>query len=192
MVVDNLQGPLLESLLRVIASKMLSAPSESHILEKGQIQWEITLYPKGTTQCTTLCVIKASTYYLMLHLKASPPLLSQGSLLFPGTTTRRQWGNLVPTELPNICSRNQPASKWPDTGSAPPFLTLALDGGEWSVSCPGHFIPREGAWCPSDRRLGGPYSWSGHYAPAQNWTLTVQLVACCYTDWDIRNIQLII
>jgi hypothetical protein len=28
-------------------------------------------------------------------------------------------------------------------GLAPPFLTLALDGCEWSVSRPGCFIPRE-------------------------------------------------
>jgi hypothetical protein len=25
------------------------------------------------------------------------------------------------------------------------FLTLALDGGEWSASCPSHFTPRETA-----------------------------------------------
>jgi hypothetical protein len=24
------------------------------------------------------------------------------------------------------------------------FLTLALAGGEWSASCPGHFTPKEG------------------------------------------------
>jgi hypothetical protein len=28
-------------------------------------------------------------------------------------------------------------------GIAPPSLTLALDGGEWSASRPGHFIPWE-------------------------------------------------
>jgi hypothetical protein len=26
-------------------------------------------------------------------------------------------------------------------GIAPPFLILALDGGQWSVSCPGRFTP---------------------------------------------------
>jgi hypothetical protein len=39
-------------------------------------------------------------------------------------------------------------------GTAPPFLTSALDGGKWSASCPSHFIPKErptgtnciGAW----------------------------------------------
>jgi hypothetical protein len=25
------------------------------------------------------------------------------------------------------------------------FLTIALEGGEWSASCPGHFTPRERA-----------------------------------------------
>jgi hypothetical protein len=37
------------------------------------------------------------------------------------------------------------------------FLTLALDGGEWSVSSPGSFTPRDGAsgihW--SDRKIEG-------------------------------------
>jgi hypothetical protein len=28
-------------------------------------------------------------------------------------------------------------------GITPPFLTLLLDGGEWSVPCPGRFIPCE-------------------------------------------------
>jgi hypothetical protein len=33
------------------------------------------------------------------------------------------------------------------------FLTLALDGGEWSASHPGRFIPREGA--PGTQWTGG-------------------------------------
>jgi hypothetical protein len=28
-------------------------------------------------------------------------------------------------------------------GKAPPFLTSALDGGEWSASCPSHFCKYE-------------------------------------------------
>jgi hypothetical protein len=41
-------------------------------------------------------------------------------------------------------------------------LTLALDGGEWSASCPRHFIPQEKSpWYLLDRRLGGPQSCSG-------------------------------
>jgi hypothetical protein len=32
-------------------------------------------------------------------------------------------------------------------------LTLALDGGEWSASCPGHFTPRERA--PGIHWIGG-------------------------------------
>jgi hypothetical protein len=34
-------------------------------------------------------------------------------------------------------------------GTTPPFLTLALDVGEWSASCPGYFIPGDhwiGGW----------------------------------------------
>jgi hypothetical protein len=38
---------------------------------------------------------------------------------------------------------------------------LALDGSEWSASCPGHFIQGKRPWYPLDRRLGGPQSWSG-------------------------------
>jgi hypothetical protein len=32
---------------------------------------------------------------------------------------------------------------WGSGGIVPPFLTLALDGGEWSASRPCRFIPRE-------------------------------------------------
>jgi hypothetical protein len=42
------------------------------------------------------------------------------------------------------------------------FLTLALVGGEWSDSRPGHFIPGERApQYPVDRRLGGLQNRSG-------------------------------
>jgi hypothetical protein len=34
-----------------------------------------------------------------------------------------------------------------------PFLTSALDGGEWSGSCPSHFMPRERA--PGMHWIGG-------------------------------------
>jgi len=39
------------------------------------------------------------------------------------------------------------------------FLTLALDGGEWSVSCPSHFTPGESA--PIVHLVGG---WMDHTA----------------------------
>jgi hypothetical protein len=42
------------------------------------------------------------------------------------------------------------------------FLTLALDGGEWSSSYPSCFTSGKiAAWHPLDRRLGGPQSQSG-------------------------------
>jgi hypothetical protein len=41
-------------------------------------------------------------------------------------------------------------------GAVPPFLTSALDGGEWSASCPGHFTPGKEPQYPLDRRLVGP------------------------------------
>jgi hypothetical protein len=58
---------------------------------------------------------------------------------------------------------------------APPFLTLALDGGEWSALCPGHFTTRDTA-PGAQRRKGWVGSRSGLHvmenkkslAPAQN------------------------
>jgi hypothetical protein len=41
-------------------------------------------------------------------------------------------------------------------GIAPPFVTSAPDGGEWSASCPGERAPPY----PLDMRLGGPTLWS--------------------------------
>jgi hypothetical protein len=43
-----------------------------------------------------------------------------------------------------------------------PFLTLALDDGEWSASCPGCFNSGEKPPYPLDSKLSGPQSWSGH------------------------------
>jgi len=40
------------------------------------------------------------------------------------------------------------------------FLTLALDGGEWSASCPGCFLAKSPQY-PLDRRLGEAHSQSG-------------------------------
>jgi hypothetical protein len=74
-------------------------------------------------------------------------------------------------------------------------LTLAVDGGEWSPSCPGHFIPWERA--PGTHQIGG---WVGPRAildvvvkrkipsPCQESnprTPIIQPVAQCYTDWAI-------
>jgi len=44
------------------------------------------------------------------------------------------------------------------------FLTLALDGSEWLTSCLGHFTARgKVAQYMLNRRLGVPWSWSGHF-----------------------------
>jgi hypothetical protein len=53
---------------------------------------------------------------------------------------------------------------WGNGGITAPFLILALDGGEWSASRPGHFTRGEGVppryrLC---RRLAGPQGRSGH------------------------------
>jgi hypothetical protein len=61
-------------------------------------------------------------------------------------------------------------------GIAPPFLTSALDEGEWSASCLGHFDPGERA--PSTLRIGG---WVGPRTELEA-VEDVQPVACRYTD----------
>jgi len=61
---------------------------------------------------------------------------------------------------------------------------LALNGGEWSASHPGHSSWGKSPWHPLDR-LGGPQSWPGCsgrqkeflHSPAGNKTLVVQPVA---------------
>lgn len=39
----------------------------------------------------------------------------------------------------------------------------ALDGGEWSVSCPSQFTPEKKCLYPLNRRLGGPQSWRAKF-----------------------------
>ena len=43
------------------------------------------------------------------------------------------------------------------------FLTLALNGGEWSTSCPACITPTKVSPYPLSGRLDGPRSWSGHF-----------------------------
>jgi hypothetical protein len=43
------------------------------------------------------------------------------------------------------------------------YLTLAIDGVSGQHHAPAALYPRgKRPWYPSDRRLGGPQSWSGH------------------------------
>jgi hypothetical protein len=43
------------------------------------------------------------------------------------------------------------------------FLTSALDGGEWSASCPSRTLPPgKGPPVPIGQEAGVPWSWSGH------------------------------
>jgi hypothetical protein len=85
---------------------------------------------------------------------------------------------------------------WEIEGIAPPFLTLALDGGEWSASRPSSYTPRGNRpRCPLGRRLDEPQRRSGrcwvekNLAPAGKRTPTVQPVARRYTDWAVRALQ---
>jgi hypothetical protein len=74
---------------------------------------------------------------------------------------------------------------------APLFLTSALDGGEWSASCPCRFTRMERA--TDTHWIGG---WVGpelvwmlwrreKSCTAGNWTQDIQPVARHYTDWAI-------
>jgi hypothetical protein len=79
---------------------------------------------------------------------------------------------------------------------APPFLTPALDGGEWSALCPGFFAQGKSCWHPFCGRLGGPQNQSRcvksrgkSIASAGNWTWVIQPVACHYTDWAVQALK---
>jgi hypothetical protein len=77
-------------------------------------------------------------------------------------------------------------------GIVPPFLTLALDGGEGSDSCPSHLplqrehlvpIGLEAGWAPE--LVSMLWGKKKSLAPARNWTPGIQLLAHCYTNWAI-------
>jgi hypothetical protein len=74
---------------------------------------------------------------------------------------------------------------WGTGGITPPFLTSALDGGEWSASRPGRFTPGEIApwWAPVSVWTLWRREKSCH---ARNRTPTVQPVARRCADWAIR------
>jgi hypothetical protein len=79
-------------------------------------------------------------------------------------------------------------------------LTLALDGGKWSASCPSHFTPRKRApgthrirSCVGPRaildmvvkrKIPGPYQESNPTTPI------IQPIAQCYTNWAITALIL--
>jgi hypothetical protein len=48
------------------------------------------------------------------------------------------------------------------------FLILALEAGEWSISCPTCLTPRKESQYPLSRRLGGPQSRSGCFTDEKN------------------------
>jgi hypothetical protein len=72
----------------------------------------------------------------------------------------------------SLCLNNQDhhhEDMWGSGGIAPPFLTSALHGAEWSTSRPGPSILEEKSpRYPLDRRLGGPQSRSGRCGVDKN------------------------
>jgi len=65
-------------------------------------------------------------------------------------------------------------------------MTVALEGGEWSVARPGRTLPPRKTWYPLYRRLGGPQGRSGqaeNLVPTRIRSRTVQPVVSRYTDW---------
>ena len=69
-------------------------------------------------------------------------------------------------------------------------MTMQLEGGEGSVSHPGHSLPLGKTQYPLYRRLGGPQGWSGQVqkiSPPLGFNpQTVQPVASRYTDYATR------
>jgi len=51
---------------------------------------------------------------------------------------------------------------WRHMGVAQHIMNLGTRWRWWSASHSGHFNPREKAWYPLERRLGGPQSWCEH------------------------------
>jgi hypothetical protein len=84
------------------------------------------------------------------------------------------------------------------------FLTAALDGGEWSASCPAVLLvqPGKNYRYPLDRRLGEPQSWSGHggekerslplpgIEPRSSSPITVQ--TCSSLSTEVRKVVIIL
>jgi hypothetical protein len=77
-------------------------------------------------------------------------------------------------------------------GIAPPFLTSALDWGEWSASRPDRFNPGERA--PGTHWKRGWMGYRASFDAVEKWKISfpcrlsnpaVQSVACRYTDWAI-------
>jgi hypothetical protein len=48
------------------------------------------------------------------------------------------------------------------------FFTSDLDGGEWSTSCPGRFLPGKYPPCPLNMKLYGPQNRSRYFGEEQN------------------------
>jgi hypothetical protein len=63
------------------------------------------------------------------------------------------------------------AMPWRHTGGAEvwlqPFLTPALDWGEWSTSCLSHFAPKNPLY-PLNGKMGGSLNWSGFFGEEKN------------------------
>jgi hypothetical protein len=76
-------------------------------------------------------------------------------------------------------------------GMDPPFLTVALDGAEWSASSPYRFTPRQiastalwiGGWVRTRASLHTEEKKNSAFA--ENRTPAFQRVTCRYADWGI-------
>jgi hypothetical protein len=75
-------------------------------------------------------------------------------------------------------------------GIAPPFLTSAIDGGEWSAPRPGRFTPVEVA--PGAHWVGGKVGLRGRLDVIEERKISVlagsRTLARCYTEWTILAI----
>jgi hypothetical protein len=63
------------------------------------------------------------------------------------------------------------------------FFASDPNGGEWSTSCPGRFLPGKEASCPLNMKLGGPQNRSRYFGEEQN--------ICPCSNFERRIIQLV-
>jgi len=88
----------------------------------------------------SLYCIQIQQYAIYVHVTALP---------FLGKHTRSCTALLGKVKL-GVCPHHEAILVWLHS-----FLTLLLDGGEWSASCPGHFCPGKVPCCALNMSLGG-------------------------------------
>jgi hypothetical protein len=107
--------------------------------------------------CFNTCIDSSSWFAVWICLSASrivSPLLALNAIIEFLLWRCRIWETIKKWSYP--CTqliKHHAMNTWRSGGTAPPFLTSTLDGGEWSASCPGCFTPGERS--PGTHFIGG-------------------------------------